>query len=235
MHYGKSGVTSNPSTNATWNSNYIGVWNLENNFDDATSNSNNGTNHGSASTTGKIGLCRDFDGNNDYIQGNTQLVNSYPFSVSAWVKAHNIGSSDWTVFNVSNNTSSSKYYGFFLGEDEDGKVVMRARNSSPKNINSQVKADDNVWHYVSCVYTSSNLRKVYVDGVLKGTNTSTSHYNTGVNVWGIGRWSDSTPKSYFKGSIDEVHFSNVSLSADWIKTAYYNQNSPSSFYTVSSS
>ena len=38
--------------------------------------------------------------------------------------------------------------------------------------------------------------------------------------------------SYFDGSVDEVEISTVARSADWIKTQYNNQNSPTSFLSV---
>ena len=37
---------------------------------------------------------------------------------------------------------------------------------------------------------------------------------------------------YFNGTIDEVRTSSAARSADWIATAYSNQNAPASFYTV---
>tara|TARA_B100000809_G_C14947883_1_gene462801 strand:- start:36 stop:836 length:801 start_codon:yes stop_codon:yes gene_type:complete len=39
---------------------------------------------------------------------------------------------------------------------------------------------------------------------------------------------------YFDGIIDEIRISNTNRSANWISTEYNNQNSPATFYTVSS-
>jgi RHS repeat-associated protein len=50
----------------------------------------------------------------------------------------------------------------------------------------------------------------------------------------IGAAPESGYESYFNGTIDEVRTSKIARSADWIKTEYNNQNSPSTFYTVSS-
>jgi hypothetical protein len=36
--------------------------------------------------------------------------------------------------------------------------------------------------------------------------------------------------SYLNGALDEVRISNIARSADWIKTEYNNQKSPSTFY-----
>jgi hypothetical protein len=43
------------------------------------------------------------------------------------------------------------------------------------------------------------------------------------------------PFKYFPGTLDEARVSNIARSADWIKTEYNNQSSPSSFYAISSS
>jgi hypothetical protein len=40
------------------------------------------------------------------------------------------------------------------------------------------------------------------------------------------------PNYFTNGRIDEVRISDVSRSADWIKTEYNNQFSPSTFYSV---
>ena len=50
----------------------------------------------------------------------------------------------------------------------------------------------------------------------------------------IGRREDGNSSRYFGGNLDEIHISNIERDAAWVKTAFNNQNSPSTFYTVGS-
>lgn len=237
LYYGNSSSSSDPSSSATWNSNYKTVWHLDGNADDATSNNYNGTDNGTSSATGKIGNGRSFDGSNDYIEKNDKLANSYPFTLSAWVKpSSSIGSDDWAILTFVDKDKGNRMFGIHLGEDEDGRAVIRARNSSTKDgysNNSSDDIDDGNWHYVVGVFTSNSNRKIYVDGQLEDTDTRSSSYYSGVDRWSIGRYGDNSPDSYFDGVIDEPRVATTNLSDDWILTEYNNQNDPSTFYTIS--
>ena len=77
---------------------------------------------------------------------------------------------------------------------------------------------------------------LYVDGVSKVTNSLTSsiyYFGLGTNTL-IGKHADGNTNYDFDGTIDEVRVSNSIRSAGWVLTEYNNQNSPSTFYSVSS-
>jgi len=80
MYYGNGAISCDPSNPAgVWNSNYKGVWHLEEDpatagtdgIIDSTSNANHGTDNGSMNASdqvdGKIGKALDFDGSDDYL------------------------------------------------------------------------------------------------------------------------------------------------------------------------
>ncbi|MCF8298735.1 MAG: DUF2341 domain-containing protein [Saprospiraceae bacterium] len=219
MYYGKSGITSNPSTNSTWNSSYNGVWNLENNFNDATSNSNNGINHGSSSDTGKIGLCRNFDGTNDYIQipetANLHLANQ--ITVSAWVRTDD----NLTAKIVEKETWNS---GWTIDQDKwnGWKVGVITTTGNYRIDWGEGIPDYGRWYNIVMTFDGSSL-KLYIDGQLKNSVSVSGTIKLNNEAVSIG--SDNGGQKFFDGAIDEVHFCNVSQSADWIATAYNNQNS----------
>lgn len=67
LYYGNSSCSSQQDAANVWDSNYNAVWHLNDDFLDATSNNNDGTNNGSTDIAGKVSDGQDFDGNNDYI------------------------------------------------------------------------------------------------------------------------------------------------------------------------
>ncbi len=144
-----------------------------------------------------------FDGANDYVDIDNSIINSYPFTLSAWIKSQ-VTDQDQVIFNIANSNSTKIYYGIYIGEDEGGAVGIRARNTSPRNNFGTTVVTDNEWHHVVGVFASSNERHLYVDGNLEASGTANSAFDSNVNVAAIGRWADKSPKSYFNGSIDEV-------------------------------
>jgi hypothetical protein len=67
-------------------------------------------------------------------------------------------------------------------------------------------------------------------------------YKDGVSVIAIGTPATQTPtywtfgsdgslNTFFNGTLDEIRISNTARSADWLKTEYNNQSSPSTFYS----
>jgi len=87
-----------------------------------------------------------------------------------------------------------------------------ARNTSPGIKNLQ----DNTWHHIVLTF-GSGIKKVYLNGVLEGTNNIGSdidsnsgvHFNIGRGTWG-----------YFPGIIDEVKIYSRALSAAEIEAMY---------------
>ena len=59
MYYGNSGCDSQEYPEMVWDSDYCGIWHLDD-FLDSTSNDNDGTNDGTDSCSGKIGIAKDF-------------------------------------------------------------------------------------------------------------------------------------------------------------------------------
>lgn len=81
---------------------------------------------------------------------------------------------------------------------------------------------------------SGSVMSYYVDGIPVASSTVTTDFESNANnlLIGGGNRSDGTA-IYFGGIIDEVRVSNTARSADWILTGYNNQNSTSTFYTIS--
>ncbi len=105
MYYGSTAAPTQENKTAVWDSNYKGVWHLNNDpgpgavgdIKDSTSNAYNGSAEATMFSTdevfGQIGPAIHFDGSNDYISGMPKsLLQSTPECVEVWFKAN-----DYTV------------------------------------------------------------------------------------------------------------------------------------------
>ena len=73
---------------------------------------------------------------------------------------------------------------------------------------SGVTANLNAWHHIAATRDASNTARLFVDGVLKATATSTAAPTSSTGFLGIGDAGDAVTE-YFPGWIDEVRISNV--------------------------
>ena len=98
--------------------------------------------------------------------------------------------------------------------------------------------NDNSWHYVASVLTGTTMADVvhYVDGADDGTTgaggSTTVNTNTAGDKVTLGARTQSTVKVFQGGILDDIRISNIARSANWIKTEYTNQYSPSTFITL---
>lgn len=68
---------------------------------------------------------------------------------------------------------------------------------------------------------------IYQDGAQVGTTTSVTSIKTNTGNDHIGQGVNN-----YNGDVEEFRRSSIARSADWIKTDYNSQNSPSTFYSV---
>jgi FlaG/FlaF family flagellin (archaellin) len=179
-------------------------------------NNYDGTIYGAARITGKSGNALHFDGN-DYVEINNRIIEKYPFTIEVWLKTTSSGSQ--AVVNLANSDVTNSYYGIDIASG--GVVRSVARNPNSLYING-VQINDGQWHHIVAVYSSSGSRTLYVDGVLNGTSSSSSTFNTNSNRWTFGRWGSSKPGNYFSGDIDDVRLYNRALNSTEVQQLYMN-------------
>ncbi len=226
MYYGNAAETGNEQ-NATgvWDSNYQSIYHLGNGTSLSVSdskNAHNATNNGPVTaTTGRIdGAANGFNSTGTkYIDTGYPMLSTTdtaaPYTVSLW---------------FSNVTNTVDLIGQFVSGDagrttlnKAGSVLIFTTNGGAR-ITGTKTVNDGSMHYVTLIKDSSKIVTMYVDGVQDGNTYTNNATASNVNTW-IGRGF-----YYFTGGIiDEVRFSSTARTADWIKTEYNNQNSPSTF------
>ncbi|MCB1870742.1 MAG: DUF2341 domain-containing protein, partial [Gammaproteobacteria bacterium] len=253
LYYGNAGAVNQWNDAGTWDASYAGVWHLGADYQDSTSNNNDGTNSGTTNDpTGQIGAGDDFNGTSNYISTTSnEAKTANSFTISTWFNAdatdyaHHLlwegtatgngwGSpeAEMHISLGTNNDGSplSDYVSFFLGDDS-------VFGQDPLEIFTAF-TDTTGWHQVTVVVSNMSTTPtaaMYLDGVLVGTDTgsladtSRSNWNTDLQFGKPGAAS-----RYFDGQLDEVRLATTTRSADWIATEYNNQNAPATYITFGS-
>ena len=257
IYYGYAGAADQWNETGTWDEGgdnyYKGVWHLDETpaddvqgHTDSTSNPNDGTpknfqtGGGSTDATGRIDGADDFAGDDDYVTigDHASLDVTSQVTVEAWTfrdttvaSAHLISKGYW-------DTSPGYVGSYLLNTGISGdKLVFYVNIDGAFRANASGSTTIPNGKWTHCVGTyDGNYIRTYVNGELYDTSFQfTGSITTGANDVAIGaNVVPPTPtiSKCFDGRIDEVRISSVARSAEWIKTSYNNQLSPSGFYTM---
>ena len=243
LYFGKSGVYTDPSDTLTWNSNYLGVWHLDDLTDAAGAYTL--TDHNTAAnSSGYLGAAREFDGDGDDLEelkAGTYLNGLGAFTISLWAKADALGTDKGLIYG---NDPDALDRRMMIRQDaagEKGGGTNVFRTSSLLGTNNKQRHESSngsatlSWQYLTMAQTDGIATNFYIDGSLDTPSWGTSRSGTTNKSTKllIGKGSKDGATSSWDGLIDEVRISSVELSADWISTEYNNMTAPASFLTVS--
>jgi len=245
MYYGNLAASEPPEDSTygaknVWDSNHKGVWHLNETSGthyDSTSNDNDGTPNGGVTqdATGPMNGADGFDGSDDYVncgQDASLNITAASITIEGWINMDaDPGDGNWY------DCISKPTYNFYLGGTATDVTTLCAWftiGGLNKDIWGKGDIDINPGNDTYCVVTYDGTDvKAYVNGQLDYTELmSGSIDDSATDDLIIGAFS--SPAGYFDGIIDEVRISNIARSADWIKTCYNNQSSPSTFHSVGS-
>lgn len=249
MYYGNSSVTTDPSTTSVWSSGFIGVWHLHENpsgtapqMDESTSNNFDGTSGGTMTSAdsidAQIGGGLDFDGSNDRVtraDNATLDVGVNDLTLSAWINIDNTTGNKEIINKKAGGTRTNGYA--IRVRDNEIQIAYKASGLANTNVISSnpISLSATTWTYAAVTFNvSGDSAVIYVNGVAEpsiaifaGTSLANGE------DFSIGRRLTANNDSGMDGRIDEVRIATVARTTDWIATEYNNQNSPSTFYTIS--
>ena len=230
MCYGDAGVTTfQGNVTGTWDSNYIYVGHTPDGTSltvlDSTSNANNGTvTGGVVAIVGKIGGAADFNGTTGYVTAGGSYAPAELLTCEAWVNADAF-TGDPVIMGAD---ATDRPYVELLAS---GKIAVGAALLNNPSISTPALSTGTWYHVVAVMNTTSTPPKIY----LNGAEVAYDQVGGGGAVQpftGLQFGSFHNASLFFDGKLDEVRYSNVNRSADWIATEYNNQNSPLTFYSV---
>lgn len=238
MFYGNAAVLADQSTTNVWTgAGFDGVWHLHNDFTDASGSGNNGVNNGSTniSPANNSADGQSFVDPNHWIELSNHPARSGDFSYSGWVRTlDNTRSGQRVICDDATNTSGC--HALSIGDGGTGVFRLFIRGMAPTILDSpRGTILNNTWHYVTATFNgSTKLGSIYVDGALVNSTTYSGNMGPAAGNASIGgEVASGEAGNRFNGDLDEIRASNSLLSPSWIRTEYNNQNSPSTFYTVS--
>ena len=133
------------------------------------------------------------------------------YSEEAWFKTSTTSGGKIIGFG-SNRTGSSGSYDRHVYMQDDGKLVFGTWTGQMNTITTPAAYNNDQWHHVVATQSGDGM-KLYVDGVLVGTNpqTQAEGYTGYWKIGGDNTWGSSS--AYFDGTIDEVAVYLSELSA----------------------
>jgi hypothetical protein len=258
VYYANSTITADPSTSATWNSNYQAVLHLQESgsglddeFPDATSNAYDGTGGGTTGAgdplqtpsrvAGKFGFAQLFDGFDNRIRLRPlDETNPGPpwtaVTVQSWVNLS--AAQDGAIFGKTwgLNTNDQTW---MLQADAVNLGTRIQSNSASLELNPFAYSTGTWYHLVSTWDASGSQVRIFVNGIEQtpaGSLAGSEIYSTPIPAQGnlptIGNIPETFGNRPFSGLIQETRVLNVALSPDWITTEYTNQNNPAGFVTL---
>jgi len=246
IYYGNASASSQQTPTGVWDSNFKGVWHMNNDPSgtapqilDSTTNSNDGTSNGSMTSgdlvTGKIGECLDFDGSDDWISvpDDPSLdadLNS-GFTLSFWYNKTSQVDPSWDGVIEKEEDANLWAYGFYTTYSAPNHQIRAAASDDGNPVEYTGSAHNLslvTWYHVVLKYTGSNLIQ-YVNNSpsASGPDPLGIYNGTGVLQFARGSWAGNT--EYGNCLLDEIRISSVVRSNDWVQASYVNQNNPQSY------
>ena len=245
MYYGNSGAGGNTwaNINGVWDSNYRGVWHMDEDPSgaapqevDSTQNSNVGTSNGSMTSSdrvgGKIGRGLDFDAVDDYIDvsSDSSLDITQEITLEGWFNTRDA----WNT-----TTMFGKSRAYVLALVYPNRIAGYLYTGDYSLLHSRTLEGlygTNAWNHIVLSYKPSyGYIKIYVNGnepVYVVQDPKTTAIRTNTESFTMGK--NLISSGLYNGILDELRISSIARSEDWIKTGYNNQNSPSTFLVLSS-
>jgi len=236
MYYGNASASANTTANiqGVWDTSFKMVQHMEESgtnpaISDSTSNASNSVSATWTPSIGQIGGGGSFNGS-QYIDigSKTNLQSTTQKTMEFWMLNPNAESTTGAFLGYLNVFEVTPWLSTNM------RTILNTSVAGLRAIYPAVSTTQNVWQHIAVSYDSSvNTLKIYKNGILVITDTTTFNGTIALNNTSFWIARSGNGLTYFTGSLDEVRISNTARSADWIKTEYNNQSDPSSFYTTS--
>ncbi|MDD5041488.1 MAG: DUF2341 domain-containing protein [Candidatus Peribacteraceae bacterium] len=235
LYYGEQNAEDGENASGAWNSDFAGVWHLDEDVTDedtstgahldSTSNAHNGTQNGNVETAGTIYNGQDFDGVDDNITIASQY-SSQGITVSWWSNCAIVSPTAEGIFSVYRGAGSDRLWGYHWNNSGTNGLYVTYYDASTATYNNRLldaSITQSDWHYYTAVWDeASTTFSLYKDGGLQttadavGEPTKPTETTTRLGVGAAAYPGDV--------NIDEFRISSIARSASWIKFDYANMD-----------
>lgn len=230
MYYGNSSVADGQAATSVWDSNYKGVWHLNEasgNALDSTSNGNTLTNNATVTyTEGQIAKSGSFASASSqflsHVDNDSLSVDGQDFSYVTWVNATTFPNTNNGIANKDDNSNLKREW-HLLYSTFSNRFVLRLQNNATNLITLSADAfgaaSTATWYMVAVTYNAtSRVASISVNGGVQNGGTATGDITASSGAFRIGTsWGASNP---WNGKIDETRLSKTVRSASWLAAEY---------------
>jgi hypothetical protein len=201
---------------------------------DTSGNGNSGTMNSFSENSwvpGKYSSALTFNGSSTYIVDSSTPISAYPFTIGAWLRS-SATSGVHTIVGLYDNADDDRYQLLSM-TTSDGLAQATSRHNGAigASASSTTVINDGVWHYLVGVFTSATDRKIFVDGVEEGSNTTNKTFEAAIDNATAGRRNSSDQDTYFDGEIDQVRMYNYARTPEQIAWEY-NRGGPYAWWKL---
>jgi len=178
---------------------------------------NNGTVNGATQVSGKINSAYSFNGSNDDIALNNNIIGGYSaMTFSVWVKANSFSAVNPILKTWSDIKSNRK---ILIDIDTSGYIDFDIYTTTQYGGSMSSQISTNTWYFLTFTYDGS-IMKLYINGTEQSTTYSASGIiQTGTLQDYFGK-TNNVASEYFNGIMDEIGIWNRALTASEISELY---------------
>ena len=197
------------------NSGLVAHYKFDGSANDSTVNGNNGTENGGVTYVAvKHGQVANFDGNNDDVNvRHNSIFNLTTFSISGWINVEDTSSNQKLFFKDQTNNFN---HDFQLYINNSSLIVQLQNGSQQASLIAPSITEG--WHHVVFTSNGDSSNNLYMDSILKDTNSISWVLSGNTLDWSFGSFS--VEDAYFKGQLDDVSIYNRVLSNTEIQELY---------------
>ncbi|MFA5101749.1 MAG: DUF2341 domain-containing protein, partial [Candidatus Thermoplasmatota archaeon] len=236
MYYGNSYCSNQQNKAGTWDSNYVAVWHFKekigNIVSDSTINHFNATaNEYTTITDGFIGKARSFDNGDGaiYVGEHEEFGGMSSYSIETYAYPYNING-ERRIFDRSESYETNPNTIIFLINRYDD-LGLNTNNADPLSADNPFSV--NTWTYVAATYMGSGGEKALYSNGVKIASATTTQYGPTAGAFNVTIGDCSFGWDYpWDGKLDEMRFSNIARTSEWIRTSYNSIDSPETFISI---
>ena len=208
----------------------VASYNGESNTNDSFGSNNGTANGGLTYTAGKIGNAFNGNGTNAYVSlGNDKFNFTGNFSISGWINLNSVSGNQCILSNLSFVSPNVSNGFLLLMRNQKLYLELYQNNNTYISIASNTNFNTSTWYHISIVRVASQSTKIYINGVLDNSNSSTYNptYSSSIPIPStIGAWKyDSTNVAqYTNGKIDALNIWQKELTASEVSELYNSGN-----------
>jgi len=173
------------------------------------------------------GRALEFDGVADYVDMGSgvfsEQIKDYPFTVSGYSNI-SAASGDDFIWTINDESTTDVKYGLKIRRASgEGELRLHAQNTTAQTATTSGADEFNNgnWHFWAVVFESSTSMKLYANGELRATQTSTVTYNTACDSFTLGADGESSGlTSHLAGKLSNIQIWNVAWSLSDVQYAY---------------